>query len=203
MALFIWLHIGTLSRLGLPIRLKNIAGVLRGSIDSVERLVYVGRMLEIILLDFALSLPNAKFVPEARLRNAVEAAAEVARTEKPLPFRGLDEPERRLRTGQFIVMMAFFESGFTVGALGDGGQSCGMMQTKDFWDRKTKTMLSSCVKVLKSAKESYLAGLRIFHVGIRDCKSLQGSISAYATGRCDSGSTLVKRRCAAAKIQCD
>ncbi len=147
------------------------------------------------LMELALGLPNAHYAPRARIEHAMSAIVEVSqeRDFEPLPLGGSRE-ENTHGTARLIATWSFFESGWNVGALGDGGQSCGVMQTNRMW--------TPCARARSSAKEGYRAGLRVLAYYLNRCGTLARALGGYATGECTTGVQLVKRRCALARIKC-
>jgi len=144
--------------------------------------------MTIELLALVANIYQAGLVPAARRVDAAQAIAEVMLSEEPLPTSGATIADRKRSTARLLFVWSYFESGWRAAALGDGGQSCGVMQTNKMW--------SDCSAVRKDIRASYRTGLRIMRLAVARCGSLNAALGMYASGRCLPGVALVRHRCA-------
>ena len=132
------------------------------------------------------------------MAGAVHDVVEVANAEPSL-FAGEDG---KAKTAALLLTIAFHESGWRADALGDGGKSCGIMQTQQ---PQKWISGSTCDKVRADGKLGYRVGLAI----LRHAKTTCGVgtpakvwLGMYASGMCGMAQVAAKKRCAPAGV-CD
>jgi hypothetical protein len=140
-----------------------------------------------VMLAILLTLPGGAHLAKDRAAIAHKAAKESVRQNGTLGAMTVEETER------LLWVWSYYESSWRVDALGDTGNACGLMQVHS----------SRCDALRKDAVAGMSAGLKLMQDLTEHCKSLNGGLQAYATGRCNGAPRLVKWRCAKARANCE
>lgn len=148
-----------------------------------------------ILVALVLHLLALRGVPATHpIYARVDAAAEVVASEVPLVFPTLSAIEQDKR-GRVSIAWGFWESGLQANPTcppsvakadcNDGGRACG-------WGQIHVATLPTgvlppemtCAAIRADLRTSVRAQLLVIHHLEKACGSLQGAMTAYATGRC-------------------
>jgi hypothetical protein len=140
------------------------------------------------LLAFCLTLPNAQYL-EPLIQPNITAVAAVVDAEGPLPFPGTDLAARWNRTAELMLVMGFFEAGWSANPRGsnDEGRACGVMQVHTPDPAK-------CAERRASLSAGYRAGLRTLKKMLELCGTINGAVAAFASGSCTGAPKLVAYR---------
>jgi hypothetical protein len=140
------------------------------------------------LTAFALSLSNGKYIPKDRLDENVRAVQTVVTEDGAIDFPGSTPAEDVTKTEELMLVMANYETAFDKSPVGDGGRSCGPMQTNPFYAHLT------CDELKGSYVVGYRAGLKMLKHHIEICRGIEKGLGRYATGTCGGAPKLVKFR---------
>lgn len=141
--------------------------------------------------------PGAGPTLEKRANEAAEAAYKVATEDSDdlnPRFLGKD-PEA---VASLLVTWSYYESAWNSCAVGDGGNSLGIMQVNRMWLGKDPK------KVVCDPTEGFRASLRVLDYLVQKCGSEKAALYGYASGRCFKPGTrvelLVSRRLVESKV---
>ena len=133
-----------------------------------------------------------------RMAGAVHDVVEVV-DEEPSLFAGDDG---KAKTAALLITISFHESGWKTDALGDGGKSCGVMQTQQ---PQKWVAGATCDKVRADRKLGYKVGLAVLRGAKEKCGANTTAkvwLGMYASGMCGMAQVAAKKRCAPAGV-CD
>lgn len=141
----------------------------------------------VALFAFAWSL-GPRWIAAETVPELARDVAVVTSEADPLP---LDEDleTARLKTGMLLEEWAIDEAAGLEDVVGDGGRSCGTMQTQPW------LVGIPCDRLRASRRVSLRAGLELMRASIARCGSVRGGLGAYAGGYCGARPKLVAARC--------
>lgn len=139
-----------------------------------------------LVVTFMSRNPGAGPELEKRATAAAEAAYKVASEENggATPrFLGTDNVAR----ASLLVTWSYYESAWNSCAVGDAGNSLGIMQVNKMWlGNKPK-------RVICDPEEGFRASLKVLDYLTKECGSEKNALYAYASGRCKKPGSKVYR----------
>lgn len=150
-------------------------------------------MMKAQLVALALSLPGVKDSShaQARAERVIDTIVEVVTESSPLSLAPTYQASQE-RTARLLLVWSFYESGWYVSAVGDAGESLGLLQVNR---HRARYLGYSPKEITGNAKVALQLGLYEMRRLSRECSSIHKGLGAYAGRECGDAQYLVWRRC--------
>ena len=140
----------------------------------------------ILALAVSLSTP---YIPKEKQRLITEDVIHVVSVSEPL-FQDTDSKVAREKTAKLLLVWAWLESAWNARAVGDGGQSIGVLQITRQWLGS-----STVAEVLADRRLGLRIGLGIMRQARDKCGSVKSGLGMYASGKCGHALPIAAHRC--------